>query len=63
MSLGKGRTEHTGPRDMARKEGHWGFTEEAKEWATRARRRDEELLLRQELGDAGEAREDDRPPG
>jgi hypothetical protein len=33
---------------MSRKHGHWGFTEEAKAWATRARRRDE----KEELGDA-----------
>ncbi|SNR97035.1 hypothetical protein SAMN05216276_100246 [Streptosporangium subroseum] len=26
---------------MSRKHGHWGFTEEAKAWASRARRRDE----------------------
>ncbi|MCW2922106.1 MAG: hypothetical protein JWL76_1980 [Thermoleophilia bacterium] len=40
MGLGadKGKTEHSGARDMARKHGHWGFTEEAKEWASRARR-------------------------
>jgi hypothetical protein len=52
MSLGKGKTEHSGPRDMARKSGHWGFTEEAKAWATRARRRDEDLELRRELDEA-----------
>jgi hypothetical protein len=52
MGLGQGKTEHTGPRDMARKEGHWGFTEEAKEFATRARRRDEKELLRREADDA-----------
>ena len=48
MGLGKGMTEHSGPRDTARKEGHWGFTDEAKEFATRARRRDEKELLRRE---------------
>jgi hypothetical protein len=52
MSLGKGKTEHAGPRDATRKDGHWGFTEEAKRWATRARRRDEDLELRKELDDA-----------
>ncbi len=61
MGLGRGKTEHAGPRDMARKSGHWGFTEEAKEWATRARRRDEAELLRRELetaeGDAEAAAE------
>jgi hypothetical protein len=31
---------------MSRKHGHWGFTEEAKAWATRARRRDEREELR-----------------
>jgi hypothetical protein len=31
---------------MCRKHGHWGFTEEAKAWATRARRRDEREELR-----------------
>jgi len=40
MGLGKGKTEHAGARDMSRKHGHWGFTEEAKAWASRARRRD-----------------------
>jgi hypothetical protein len=53
VGLGKGKTEHSGPRDMARKEGHWGFTEEAKEFATRARRRDEQELLRRETDAAG----------
>jgi hypothetical protein len=52
MGLGKGKTEHSGARDMSRKDAHWGFTEEAKEWATRARRRDEADELRQELDDA-----------
>jgi hypothetical protein len=52
MALGKGKTEHAGPRDMSRKHGHWGFTEEAKEWAGRARRRDEDDELRRELADA-----------
>ena len=41
MGLGRGKTEHGGARDMGRKHGHWGFTEEAEAWATRARRRDE----------------------
>lgn len=45
MALGRGKTEHSGPRDMARKTGHWGFTEEAKAWASRARRRDEKRAL------------------
>jgi hypothetical protein len=54
MGLGKGRTEHAGPRDTSRKHGHWGTTEEAKEWASRARRRDEELELRRESDDASE---------
>jgi len=48
MSLGKGKTEHAGPRDMSRKDGHWGYTEEAKDWASRARRRDERIQLRRE---------------
>jgi hypothetical protein len=52
MSLGKGKTEHAGARDTTRKDGHWGFTEEAKRWASRARRRDENLELRTELDDA-----------
>jgi hypothetical protein len=55
MGLGRGKTEHDGPRDMARKAGHWGFTEEAKESATRARRRDEKELLRREAQAAGDA--------
>jgi hypothetical protein len=54
MGLGRGKTEHAGPRDMTRKHGHWGFTEEAKEWASRARRRDEAISLRQERAAATE---------
>jgi len=49
MGLGKGRTEHSGPRDMSRKGGRWGTTEEAKAWASRARRRDEADDLRREV--------------
>ena len=52
MGLGRGKTEHAGPRDMARKHGHWGYTEEAKAWASRARRRDEAEQLARELDDA-----------
>jgi hypothetical protein len=52
MGLGRGKTEHAGARDMARKHGHWGCTEEAKEWASRARRRDEIAQLREERADA-----------
>jgi hypothetical protein len=63
MGLGKGKTEHAGPRDMARKHGHWGHTDEAKQWATRARRRDERLQLRREA-EAAEAQQrgDASPP-
>ena len=60
MGLGRGKTEHTGPRDMARKHGYWGSTEEAKDWASRARRRDEDDLLRDAL-DA--ARDEPGRPG
>ena len=49
MALGRGKTEHDGPRDMSRKAGHWGFTEEAKAWASRAPRRDERAELAAEL--------------
>ena len=62
MSLGKGKMEHAGPRDMSRKDGHWGYTEEAKEWATRARRRDEDSKLRGELEQAEHERGLDEPP-
>jgi hypothetical protein len=48
MALGRGKTEHAGARDMSRKGGHWGFTEEAKAWASRARRRDEKRELSNE---------------
>ncbi len=51
MGLGRGRTEHAGPRDMTRKHGHWGTTEEAKQWATRARRRAEVDEVREQLDD------------
>ncbi|MDR2987040.1 MAG: hypothetical protein LBV34_19605 [Nocardiopsaceae bacterium] len=37
---------------MSRKHGHWGFTEEAKAWATRARRRDEREELNRALAEA-----------
>jgi hypothetical protein len=37
---------------MSRKHGRWGFTEEAKQWASRARRRDETADLRRGLVDA-----------
>ena len=57
MGLGRGKTEHAGPRDMGRKHGHWGFTEEAKEWATRARRRDEREQLRSAMGELPVRRE------
>jgi hypothetical protein len=58
MGLGKGKTEHSGARDMARKHGHYGDTHEAKEWAARARRRDEDEELRAELDDALQPRDD-----
>jgi hypothetical protein len=45
VALGRGKTEHDGARDMSRKHGHWDHTEEAKEWASRARRRDEKREL------------------
>jgi hypothetical protein len=61
MGLGKGKTEHSGPRDMARKDGHWGFTEEAKEFAARARRRDEKQLLRRETDAAVAGRDVAQP--
>jgi hypothetical protein len=51
MDLGRGKTERTGPRDLGRKHGHWGFTEEAKAWATRARRRDEREELSRALAE------------
>ncbi len=63
MGLGRGKTEHAGPRDMARKDGHWGYTEEAKAWASRARRRDEDDLLRDALGDVCDERGGEPPPG
>jgi hypothetical protein len=51
MGLGNGKTEHAGARDMTRKRGHWGFTEGAKAWASRARRRDEKDELAAEFDD------------
>ncbi|GAA0944742.1 hypothetical protein GCM10009554_39110 [Kribbella koreensis] len=54
MGLGRGKTEHGGARDMTRKHGHWGHAEEAKAWASRARRRDEKRELdevRHQLGE------------
>lgn len=43
---------------MTRKHGHWGFTEEAKQWASRARRRAEAAGLRQERADASDAEDE-----
>ena len=34
---------------MTRKHGHWGTTEEAKAWASRARRRAEAAEVREQL--------------
>lgn len=45
MGLGRGKTEHDGARDMSRKHGFWGHADEAKEWASRARRRDEKRVV------------------
>jgi hypothetical protein len=45
MALARSKTEHDGARDMSRKHGYWGRTEEAKEWASQARRRDEKREL------------------
>jgi hypothetical protein len=56
VALGKGKTEHAGARDMSRKHGHWGLTEEAKAWATRALRRDEREQLRDELAEVAHLR-------
>lgn len=58
MGLGRGKTEHAGPRDMTRKHGHWGFTEEAKAWASRARRRAEVVELEKERADAAHDRDE-----
>jgi hypothetical protein len=60
--LGRGKTEHAGARNMGRKHGHWGFTEEAKAWATRTRRRQEREELSRALADAG-AEEHELDPG
>jgi hypothetical protein len=46
---------------MSRKHGHWGYTQEAKDWATRARRRDEADELRRELDEADVEASDDEP--
>ena len=61
MGLGKGKTEHAGARDMSRKHGHWGLAEEAKAWATRARRRDELGDLRNELDELRHTQRRRRP--
>ena len=45
---------------MTRKHGHWGFTEEAKRWASRARRRDEVADLRHEHAEAVESEDEAR---
>ena len=58
MGLGNGKTEHSGPRDMTRKSAHWGHTHEAKSFATRARRRDEDLELQAERSALDERSDD-----
>jgi hypothetical protein len=63
MGHGRGRTEHAGPRDTTRKDGHWGTTEEAKGWASRARRRAGEAAVREQLHDGEDPAGQAPPPG
>jgi hypothetical protein len=51
MGIGRGKTEHAGAHDSRAGHGYWGTNDEAKEFATPARRRDEREELRRELHD------------
>lgn len=57
MGLGRGKTEHDGARDMSRKHGFWGHADEAKKWASKARRREGKRDVDERLG----ARADESP--
>jgi hypothetical protein len=41
------RTEHAGPRNRSAKDGWWGFRDEAKRYARKARRRIDRALTRE----------------
>lgn len=56
MALGRGKTEHDGARDMSRKHGFWGHADEAKKWASRARRRDERRDVDEQLNTQADVR-------
>ena len=56
MARYAGKTEHAGARDMSRKSAFWGYTHEAKDWASRARRRYEKLELDDARLDASDPR-------
>lgn len=49
MGLGRGKTEHAGAHDSSAGHGHWGTNDEAKNFATPARRRNEREEIRREL--------------
>jgi hypothetical protein len=49
MGIGRGKTEHGGAHNSSAGHGFWGTNDEAKRFATPARRRDERRLIRDEL--------------
>jgi hypothetical protein len=51
MGIGRGKTEHSGAHNSSAASGHWGTNDEAKMFATAARRRDEREQIRRELHD------------
>lgn len=51
MGIGRGKTEHNGAHDSSAGHGYWGTNDEAKRFATPARRRDEREEIRRELHD------------
>jgi hypothetical protein len=49
MGIGRGKTEHSGAHTSSAGDGYWGTHDEAKRFATPARRRDESEQIRREL--------------
>lgn len=51
MAIGRGKTEHSGAHNSSAGCGYWGTNDEAKLFATPARRRDERDQIRRELNE------------
>ncbi|WP_142389901.1 hypothetical protein [Mycobacterium sp. shizuoka-1] len=58
MGIGRGKTEHAGAHNSSAGHGYWGTNDEAKRFATPARRRDERKLIREELSQWSADQED-----